>query len=199
PHADGAWAALSHLGTYAADRRPALEKLFFEPARRLGRAPFLLGGAQYPDDLPLPANIRFVSHVAPDRHRDFYGAALLSLNITRQAMAAMGFCPSGRLFEAAACGVAIISDPWEGLETFFTPGEEILIARSTSDVVDAIGLGPQTLGRIGRRARERVLAEHTSDRRIDELARLVADVTRTRSDSERADTERADAERAALP
>ena len=179
------WAALSHLGTYAGDRRPALEKLFFEPARRLDRLPFLLGGAQYPDDLALPANVRFVSHVAPDRHRDFYGAAPLSLNITRQAMAAMGFCPSGRLFEAAACGVAVISDPWEGLETFFTPGEEILIARTAADVVDAIGLGPQALSRIGRRARERVLAEHTADRRIAELSRLVAAVGRSvRSDPE---------------
>ena len=88
-------------------------------------------------------------------------------------MAQMGWCPSGRLFEAAACGVAVLSDDWEGLEHFFTPGSEILVARAESDALAALDLTDAELKRIGRAARERVLAEHTSERRaLDLLATL---------------------------
>jgi spore maturation protein CgeB len=177
------WAALGHLGTFADDRRAALDELFLEPARRLPRASFVLGGAQYPTDFQLPSNVQHLSHVPPGDHAAFYGAAALTLNITRATMAAMGFCPSGRLFEAAACGAAIISDSWDGLETFFTPGEEILIARSADDVLEALALGPAALGRIGRRARERVLAEHTAERRIEELFAILAEVGHERAES----------------
>jgi spore maturation protein CgeB len=131
----------------------------------------------------LPPNVQHLSHVPPGDHPAFYGAAALTLNITRSAMAAMGFCPSGRLFEAAACGTAIISDFWEGLDTFFTPGEEILIARSADDVLEALALGPVALGRIGRRARERALAEHTAERRIEELFAILAEVGHERAGS----------------
>jgi spore maturation protein CgeB len=84
-------------------------------------------------------------------------------------MAAMGFCPSGRLFEAAACGTPVLTDSWPGLEEFFTPGEEILVAHSTDDAVAAIDSSGAVLERIGRASRERTLAEHTSGRRARQL------------------------------
>jgi len=88
-------------------------------------------------------------------------------------MAEMGYCPSGRLFEAAACETPVVSDHWEGLEEFFEPGREILIAAQAGDVVDALALATDELRRIGSAARERVLDEHTSDHRSRELIRLL--------------------------
>ena len=88
-------------------------------------------------------------------------------------MAAMGWCPSGRLFEAAACGTPVLSDAWEGLESFFRPGEELLVAHSTEDALEALSLSPEELARMGRRARERALTEHTSERRAEELVVLL--------------------------
>jgi spore maturation protein CgeB len=88
-------------------------------------------------------------------------------------MAAMGWCPSGRLFEAAACGTPVLTDSWAGIETFFRPGEEILVARNADEVVDALSRSPEELKRIGRAARERTLADHTADRRARELIDLL--------------------------
>jgi spore maturation protein CgeB len=161
--------ALSYLGTYAADRQDALASLFVEAARRAPRRAFLLGGAQYPQDFPWTPNTFFVGHVEPGSHPRFYGTAPLTLNVTRASMARLGHCPSPRLFEAAACEAAVVSDVWPGLETFFVPGEEIVLARSVDDVLGAIDLGPEACRRIGRRARERVLAEHGAERRAAEL------------------------------
>ncbi|HVU49227.1 MAG TPA: glycosyltransferase [Polyangia bacterium] len=161
--------ALTYLGTYAADRQRALASLFLEAARRLPERAFVIGGAQYPPDFPWTRNVHFVRHVEPTRHPSFYGAAPLTLNVTRASMARLGHCPSARLFEAAACEAAVVSDVWPGLERFFRPGEEILLARTVEDVLAAIALGPEQLGRIGKRARERVLAEHSAERRAREL------------------------------
>ncbi len=156
---------LSYLGTYAADRQAALEAFFVEPARRRPERRFLIGGAQYPPDFPWTDNIFFVRHLPPPEHPAFFASSRLTLNVTRQAMAEMGWCPSGRLFEAAACGCPILSDTWEGLDAFFAPGSEILVARTTEDAVAALDRPDADLRRIAKAARERVLAEHTSDRR----------------------------------
>jgi spore maturation protein CgeB len=156
---------LSYLGTYAADRQAALEALFVEPARRRPERRFLIGGAQYPDDFPWTKNIFFVRHLPPPEHPAFFASSRLTLNVTRQAMAQMGWCPSGRLFEAAACGCPILSDAWEGLDAFFTPDSEILVARTTEDAVAALDRTDAALRRIADAARARVLAEHTSERR----------------------------------
>ena len=171
-------ADLSYLGTYAADRQAALEQLFVEPARlRPGRR-FLIGGAQYPQDFPWTDNIFFVRHLPPDEHPAFFCSGRLTLNVTREAMAAMGWCPSGRLFEAAACGVPILSDTWEGLDAFFAPAAEILTAETTEDALAAIDLSDAELNRIAKAARERSLAEHTSVRRAIELEQLVSEALR---------------------
>jgi spore maturation protein CgeB len=167
-------AALSYLGTYAEDRQTALEALFIEPARRRPDLHFLIGGAQYPPNFPWADNLQFWRHVPSCDHCRFYASARLTLNITRRAMATFGWCPSGRLFEAAACGVPIISDWWEGLDEFFMPGREIMIVRTTDDVLAALERDDDEIVEIGAAAREAVLGRHTAERRAAELEILLA-------------------------
>ncbi|MCW2236227.1 CgeB family protein [Azospirillum canadense] len=164
---------LSYLGTYAEDRQAALEALFIEPARRLSRRRFVIGGAQYPDSFPWTSNIYFVQHLPPAEHPAFFCSSTLTLNVTRDAMKRMGWCPSGRLFEAAACGVPLISDHWEGLEAFFEPGRDLLVAKETDDVTTAMMLPRDHLAKLARRARERTLEEHTAERRVRELRSIL--------------------------
>ena len=166
-------ADLSYLGTYAADRQEALERLFLKPARQLPEKRFVIGGAQYPADFPWGSNIFFVRHLPPADHPAFYASSPLTLNVTRAAMASMGYCPSGRLFEAAACGTAVLSDTWEGLSDFFEPGREILLAETPEEAVEAISLPREEIAKIARAARERTLAEHTAERRAGELVELL--------------------------
>ncbi len=162
-------AALSYIGTYAADRQAALERLLVAPARVRASARFVIAGAQYPQDFPWSENIWFVRHLPPFEHSAFYSSSRLTLNVTRAAMARMGWCPSGRLFEAAACGTAILSDAWDGLDAFFAPGEEILVASGTGDALAALDLTDAEIARIARRGRERALAEHSAARRAAQM------------------------------
>lgn len=162
-------AALSYIGTYAADRQAVLRRLLLEPARMRPDDRFVLAGAMYPPDFPWSDNIFFVRHLPPAEHAAFYASSRLTLNVTRAAMAAAGWCPSGRLFEAAACGVPLLSDTWPGLEEFFAPGREILVAQNTQDAQDALALPDAELAAIARRARERTLDEHTASRRARDM------------------------------
>jgi spore maturation protein CgeB len=162
-------AALSYLGTYAADRQAALEELFVQAARKAPRLRFVLAGAQYPADFPWSANIFFLQHLPPSAHCALFCSSRATLNITRRAMAQYGYCPSGRLFEAAACGAPILSDEWEGLDAFFTPKKEIFCVRSVDDVLAALELSDMELARVAEAARFRTLAEHTAEHRIAEL------------------------------
>ena len=114
---------LSYMGTYAADRQAKLEELFFAPARTLRNKEFLLAGPQYPPEMALPQNVRRIIHLEPEFHAHFYCSSRFTLNLTRRDMVEAGYSPSVRLFEAAGCGAAIISDSWPGLETFFTRSE----------------------------------------------------------------------------
>jgi spore maturation protein CgeB len=169
-------ADLSYLGTYTPDRQRGVERLFVEAARRRPDRRFLIGGAQYPQDFPWSSNIYFVRHLPPGEHPAFFSSSRLTLNVTREAMAEMGWCPSGRLFEAAACGAPILTDSWEGLDAFFRPGSEILVAETTEDTISAIELPDAELRRIAEAARERTLAEHTSERRAEDLLAALAAV-----------------------
>ena len=112
----------------------------------------------------------------PGDHPAFFCSSSLTLNVTRKAMADMGYCPSGRLFEAAACGTPILSDRWPGIEEFFEPGRDILIADSTSDALDALDLSPGERERIAASARERTLSCHTAAIRASELETLLEGV-----------------------
>jgi len=168
------WACdLSYLGTYSNDRQAAMEALFLEPARRLPERKFLIGGSQYPRDFTWGRNITFLQHVPPADHAAFYSSSKLTLSITRGPMARMGYCPSGRLFEASACGTCIVTDDWEGLDQFFEPGLEIVVARTTGHIMDALAMSAEQRGRIARAGRERTLAHHTAEQRALELERLL--------------------------
>jgi spore maturation protein CgeB len=134
---------------------------------------FLIGGAQYPQEFPWTNNIFFARHLPPQDHPAFFSSSRLTLNVTRKPMADMGYCPSGRLFEAAACGTPMISDYWEAIEEFFKPGEEILIARTTDDVIAALELSERETSRIAEAAMERTMTEHTSVARAEELEQIL--------------------------
>ena len=175
---------LSYLGTYAADRQDALESLFIQPSRVRPDFRFLLGGAQYPESFPWTPNVFFRQHVAPVDHPAFYCSSRITLNVTRKAMAEMGYCPSGRLFEAAACGVPLLSDYWEGLDQFFSPGDEIIIGRSPDDTIAALDLTDSELRSIASKARERTLAEHTADSRALDMELAFTDALHRRSNAQ---------------
>ncbi len=166
-------ADLGYLGTFARDRSEALNALFLEPARRLPDRKFVLGGAMYDEQFPWLPNVFFVNHLPPADHPAFYCSTGLTLNVTRQAMAQTGYCPSGRLFEATACGAAVLSDAWEGIDEFFEPGREILLARNTDEAMAALDRSPDELIHIAARARERTLAQHTADVRAAELEQIL--------------------------
>ena len=161
--------SLGYLGTYAADRQPMLQRLLIEPARRRPAQRFLVVGSLYPAEVEWPANVMTHPHLDPSEHPAFYTASRLTLSVTRQAMRAWGYTPSGRLFEAAACGRPVLSDPFPGVEQFFEPGEEILVAEETADAEAALDLSDAELARIGTAARERTLAQHTGAHRARQL------------------------------
>ncbi len=164
---------MSYLGTYAADRQEAVARLFVGPAHRLARSRFILAGSQYPADFPWTENIYYIPHVPAPDHPAFFASSRMTLNVTRGAMAAMGYCPSPRLFEASACGAVTLTDWWEGLDQFFTPNEEILVAETTDDAIEALAVSDATRERIARAARERTLAQHTAEARAKELVGLL--------------------------
>ena len=168
--------ALGYLGTYSPDRQKGMDDLLIAPARRLPREGFAVAGSSYPEGILWPSNVRRIDHLFPSQHREFYCSQKFTLNLTRADMRRVGYSPSVRLFEAAACGIPIISDKWEGIETFFTGDSEILVAGSTSDVIEILqDLPEQKRELIGARARERVMREHSSKRRAEEFLASVAE------------------------
>ena len=163
--------ALGYLGTYAADRQPGLEAMLLEVARRRPDERFVVAGPQYPERLRWPPNIDRMDHVEPAAHGRFFAAQRLTLNLTREPMRRLGHSPSVRLFEAAACGAAIVSDEWPGLSEIFRPHEEVLPVRSAQDVEAYLDWPEGACRALGARARARVLAAHTADHRAAELER----------------------------
>ena len=161
--------ALGYLGTYSADRQQVLDELLIAPARALADEKFVLAGAQYPHEIGWPENIARFDHVPPAEHPAFYCAQRFTLNATRADMARLGYSPSVRLFEAAACGVPVISDDWAGIETLFEPGEEILVAQNAQDVIEFLALPDTRRQEIGAAARRRFLRDHTPEQRAKDL------------------------------
>jgi spore maturation protein CgeB len=172
---------LAYMGTYSSDRQPALEELLLAPARSSPDGRFAIAGPQYPADIRWPANVERIEHLPPTDHRCFYAAQRFTLNVTRADMVRAGWSPSIRLFEAAACGVPIISDWWEGLDHFFEPGREILIARASEDVTRFLTRMSEAERRaISERARQRVLARHTAAHRAAELEAAIEEARQSR-------------------
>lgn len=158
---------LSYLGTYSPDRQPTLERLLLDSAYALPAYRFAVAGPQYPAGIDWPDNVERIEHLPPADHAAFYSASRFTLNVTRADMVTAGWSPSVRLFEAGACGTPIVSDVWEGLDSLFAPGLEILLAWDGAAVVAALTGGDA--GAIGAAARARVLAAHTAAHRAAEL------------------------------
>jgi spore maturation protein CgeB len=165
---------LGYLGTFSEDRQPALEELLLEPARKWPEGKFVVAGPMYPPSVEWPRNVQWIEHLAPPQHRGFYNAQKFTLNVTRADMVRAGYSPSVRLFEAAACGVPIISDYWEGLDSVFAIGTEILVARSSREVLRALSDIKETERlKLGAAARARVRRDHTAQKRAAELEEYV--------------------------
>jgi spore maturation protein CgeB len=163
-------AELAYMGTYAPDRQPVVERFLNAVARRLPECSFLVAGPQYPAELRWAENVRLVPHVPPARHPAFYSSAKWQLNATRADMVAAGWSPSVRLFEAGAVGAAILSDHWPGIDELFEPGREILLPRSTAEVQEILtSTHEDDRLALGAAFRERVLRDHTCERRAEEL------------------------------
>jgi spore maturation protein CgeB len=172
---------LGYLGTYSPDRQPALQRLLLEPAARWPAGRFSVAGALYPESIAWPRNVTRAEHLAPDAHRGYYNSQRFALSITRGEMLASGYSPSVRLFEAAACAVPIISDAWPGMDEFFTPGSEILVASCAAQVLHFLhDLAPEDRALVGRRARERVMRNHTGAHRALQLESHVEQALRRR-------------------
>jgi spore maturation protein CgeB len=170
---------LGYLGTYSSDRQPTVEELLLQPARRRPAWRFVVGGPMYPDEIAWPENVDHLENVPPGDHAAFYSGQRFTLNVTRADMIRAGWSPSVRLFEAAASGVPIISDWWDGLDEFFEPGREILIARDGQDVERFLAdTGEEARQAIATAARARVLGNHTAARRAAELEQIVDEVSR---------------------
>ena len=160
---------LSYMGTYAPDRQPKVDELFLEPSRRHPEKQFVLAGSMYPWQWQWPDNVRRIEHVAPDAHSQFYSSSRVTLNITREEMARNGWCPSGRFFEAAACGTPVISDWWEGLDWFFDVVRDIRVVAKAAHVESAIQMPDAELRALAAHARQRTLDDHTGEVRARQL------------------------------
>lgn len=161
---------LGYMGTYSSDRQRPLQTMMLDAALVWPAGRFAVAGPQYPDTLIWPQNVERIEHLPPAEHRAFYCSQRFTLNVTRADMVRAGHSPSVRLFEAAACGVPVISDYWAGLGSLFKIGSEILVSRGPEDTLmflrDVTEEGRRA---IGERARLRVLAEHTAAHRAAEL------------------------------
>lgn len=171
--------AFSYMGTYAADRQRKVEELFLSPAAQISGEVFVLAGSLYPHDpkdgsplFPCPHNVRRFPHVGPSDHAALYSSSRATLNITRAEMAAAGHCPSGRFFEAAACGTPVLTDTWNGLEEFFAD-DELFAVSDTQDVLRVLGLPDGELAEVASRTRQRTLDEHTGTQRAKELVAAI--------------------------
>jgi len=165
---------IGYLGTYAADRQPALEHLLIEPAQRLPHRRFVVAGPQYPGSIDWPANVERIEHLPPSEHVAFYAQQKFTLNVTRADMVRTGWSPSVRIFEAGACGTPILSDRWDGLQELLP---EITIADSAEDVVAALeGTAHAVRARLGQDLRAAILRGHTGAARAAELEELIQSV-----------------------
>lgn len=162
-------ADLGFLGNRLPDREERVDEFFLKAAALAPRKTFLFGGNGW-EDKPLPPNVKRVGHVPTADHNSFNCSVRAVLNINRQSMAAYGFSPPTRIFEAAGAGACIITDEWAGIDHFLEPGREIVTARSGGEVADIIeGLGPEAARAVGEAGRRAVLARHTYASRARQL------------------------------
>ena len=166
-------ADLSFLGNRLPDREARVEEFFLRPALACPDQRFLMGGSGW-DDKPMPPNVTLIGHVSTRDHNAFNVSPKIVLNVSRDSMASNGFSPATRVFEAAGAGACLLTDAWEGIELFLTPGREVLVARDGADVAEFLRAVTRAEAEaMGRRAMARVLSEHTYDRRAERVDRLL--------------------------
>jgi spore maturation protein CgeB len=164
---------LLFMGNRMPDREQRVHELFFRAAELAPERSFVLGGSGW-GDCPLPGNVRWIGHVPTGEHRAWNCSAHLVLNINRADMAATGYSPPTRVFEAAGCGACVLTDAWQGVDTFFEPGDEILVASSAEDIVHHVrSTSAERAAQIGRAARARVLRDHTYRGRAELLEHVL--------------------------
>ena len=164
---------LNFLANRLPDREARVERFFLDPAASLPERRFLIGGSGW-EDKPMPPNVRQVGHVGVGDHNAFNTSSLAVLNVARESMAQVGFSPATRVFEAAGAGACLITDAWEGVELFLSPGKEVLVARDGADVIDHLrALTRERARAVGAAARIRVLTEHTYEQRGAEVDALL--------------------------
>jgi spore maturation protein CgeB len=122
----------------------------------------------------LPPNVRWIGHVGTAGHNAINSSARMVLNINRESMAEVGFSPPTRVFEAAGAAACVITDEWAGVDRFFTPNQEILIAGSANDIVRYLReISRQQGGAIGEAMRMRALTDHAYSSRAQEVDSLL--------------------------
>lgn len=171
---------LGYLGTYSADRQPALEALLLHPARIMPERRFVVAGASFPPDIVWPSNVERIEHLSPCEHADFYSGLGWTLNLTRSAMRRAGYSPSVRLFEAASCGTPIVTDAWPGLDEFLQPGAECIVAHNAADIDRLLTMPAHTRAGVGQAGRDRILAHHTSAHRATDLEHWLTEAAAVR-------------------
>jgi len=165
---------LGFLGNRLPDREERVKDFFFTPALVHGDKRFLLGGSGWEDNLPACRNIAYLGHVYTRHHNAFNCTLRAVLNICRDSMARRGFSPPTRLFEAAGAAACVITDAWQGVEYFLEPGRECLVAENGHVVAEILkNLSEAQAREIGRAARERILAQHTYERRAEQVETIL--------------------------
>lgn len=173
-------ADLGFLGNRLPDREARVESFFLDPAAALPDKGFLLGGSGW-QDKPMSPNIAYVGHVRTADHNAFNATPRAVLNISRASMATNGFSPATRVFEAAGAGACLITDYWEGIDFFFAPDAEILVARDGKDVAEIVsGLTAARADEIGKAALSRVRADHTYKQRAKTADELFVEALATK-------------------
>lgn len=166
-------ADLALLANRLPDREARVEELFLRAAALRPDLRFLLGGNGWADKA-VPPNVRVLGHVGTAEHNAFNCSARSVLNVTRESMAANGWSPATRVFEAAGAGACLVTDAWEGIDDFLEPGAEVLVAHDGADVAAHLdALDASRAGTIGAAAMARVLAEHTYDHRAVQVHALL--------------------------
>lgn len=165
---------LAFVGHRLPDREKRVEDFFLRAAKLAPEMKFILGGEGW-GGKALPPNVRWIGHVPTHMHNAVNSSARIVLNINRESMANVGYSPPTRVFEAAGAGACVVTDEWPGIDHFFVPNREILVARSAEEIVDHLRKhSAEDCRLIGHAMRRRACLEHTYElrvRRVDALLR----------------------------
>ena len=156
------------------DREKRVEDFFLAAARLTPELKFVLGGEGWGDKI-LPKNVRWIGHVGTGDHNRVNCSARMVLNLNRESMANVGFSPPTRVFEAAGTASCLITDAWAGIDMFFTPGTEILVANSAEEIVHLVrNTSTDDARQIGAAMRERAMNNHTYEQRAGAVHEILS-------------------------